>query len=354
MIEASFNIAKGDFVLETDVRIPSKGVTALFGPSGSGKTTFLRTVAGLERHDGCFLKFWDEEWQDDGVFVPPHKRRIGYVFQEPSLFPHLTVEKNIAYGIKRRGLRLVDQTVRKSAKSLGIDHLLDRSPSELSGGEMQRVAIARAVGANPRVLLMDEPLSSLDEGRKREILPYLDNLHRDLEIPVIYVSHSTDEVARLADRLIVLAEGRVECEGPISEVLTDLAHPLAHREDAEAIIETAVESYDEDYGLNLLKFSGGEFIVPGAPIEVGRRVRLRLAARDVSLTLEKQKDTSILNIFSAVVTEIAPSGTSQVTVRLDAGGTPVLSRVTNRSAEVLGLKPGKEVYAQAKSVAVIR
>ncbi|QQS42907.1 MAG: molybdenum ABC transporter ATP-binding protein [Acidobacteriota bacterium] len=351
MIEARFNITKGDFEMAVNVGIPSKGVTALFGPSGSGKTTFLRTVAGLEKHAGCSLSIDGEVWQEGSTFVPPYKRPLGYVFQEPSLFPHLTVRANIEYGRNRSARAGI--SVDEAIKFLDIGGLLARRPSQLSGGEQQRVAIARALAVDPRILLMDEPLSSLDEELKGDILPYLDRLHEELKIPVIYVSHSADEVARVADSLVLLEKGSVKAEGPLAEVLTRLDLAPAHRDDAEAVIDAVAAGYDEEFGLALLDFSGGRFSVPGPPIETGKPVRLRLAARDVSLTLEKQTDTSILNIFPAIVAGIADSGPYQTTVLLDISGVPVLARVTKRSAATLRLEQGKSVFAQAKSVAVI-
>lgn len=353
MIEARFKISRRDFTLDADVAIESKGVTALFGPSGSGKTTFLRTIAGLEKHSGCKLYVDGDIWQDGATFVPPHRRKIGYVFQEPSLFRHLDVRGNIEFGLRR--IREADRnlSLEEAVGILGLDRLLDRRPEQLSGGERQRVAIARALASSPRILLMDEPLSSLDEGLKSEILPYIERLHRRLELPIIYVSHSTDEVARIADRLVYLENGIVRADGPVAEAMTDLTLGLALRDDAESIIQAVASGYDEEFGLALLAFPGGTFAVPGPPVEKDRRIRLRLAARDVSLTLERQQGTSILNIFPAKVKEIADSGEFQVTVLLDIAGTPVLARVTRRSASALGLAPGAGIYAQAKSVAVI-
>lgn len=353
MIETRFNILKGDFRLDVSLRLPSRGVTALFGPSGSGKTTFLRTVAGLERHPGCFLRIRDETWQDDFTFVPAYRRSVGYVFQEPSLLRHLSVRKNIEYGLKRSSGSNGKFPVDEAVELLGLEELLDRKSPQLSGGEQQRVAVARALAVSPRILLMDEPLSSLDAGLKDEILPYLDRLHEELEIPVIYVSHSADEVARLADQIVLLEDGTVSAFGSVQEVLTRLDLPAAHRDDAEAIVDAVVSGYDEEYGLLLLDFAGGVFAVPSPPMEPGKRVRLRIAAKDVSLTLEKQTDTSILNIFAAKVVDTSASGAAQVTVLLDLSGVRALARITRRSAAALSLVSGKQVFAQVKSVAVI-
>lgn len=354
MIDLGLRISLGGFTLLADLEIPGEGVTAIFGPSGSGKTTLLRVIAGLDRKEGCFLSVGGEVWQDGSVFVPPHQRSVGYVFQEPDLFPHLKVRGNLEYGMKRSPGERRSVALDEFVELLGISGLLDRRTDELSGGERQRVAIARALAASPRILLMDEPLSSLDSALKLEILPYLDRLHTELKIPVIYVSHSADEVARLADRIVLLEEGSVIAYGPISETLTRLDLPLASGPDAEAVIETTVLDHDEEFELTQLTFPGGTFTVPRIALGKGDSVRLRVLARDVSLTLEEQHGTSILNIFPAEVVETASHGTSQVTVRLDCGGVPILARVTRRSASVLGLEKGKRVFAQAKSVAVLR
>jgi molybdate transport system ATP-binding protein len=353
VIKAMINARKGEFVVDAEFEVPAKAVTALIGPSGSGKTTILRTIAGLEKHPGSSVAVFGESWQDEDSFLPPHKRRIGYVFQEPSLFPHLTVRGNIAYAIKRDSAKELDAKVYRAASRLGIEHLLDRYPQSLSGGEGQRVAVARSIAVNRSVLLMDEPVSSLDAALKNEVLSYIEKVHKELRITVIYVSHSADEVARLADHVVLLESGRVKGSGPIAEILTRFDLPLASGPDAEAVIKASVSAHDDEFDLTLLEFSGGKFNVPRIAAETGDEVRLRVLARDVSLTLEEQHGTSILNIFPAVVRETAPAGDSQITVLLDCGGAPLLARVTRKSASILGLEPGKRVFAQAKSVAVL-
>ena len=286
-------------------------------------------------------------WQDGARFVPPHRRPRGYVFQEASLFGHLTVKRNLEYGVKR-----VPESERKvsldmAVELLGIGHLLDRKPERLSGGERQRVAIARAVAVSPRLLLMDEPLAALDLARKQEVLPYLESLHSELDIPVLYVSHSPDEVARLADHLVLLDAGSILATGAISDMLTRLDLPLAQGADAEALIQATVAGHDETYGLTYLDFSGGRFTVAFKDLPPGHTVRLRVLARDVSITLEHQSNTSILNIFPATIEDMVPTGGSQMTARLNAGAAPMLSRVTRKSAALLDLRVGKTVYAQA-------
>jgi molybdate transport system ATP-binding protein len=352
-IEARFCVDRGGFSLDVDLRAPARGVTALFGPSGCGKTTLLRAIAGLERHRDGVLKVGDMIWQSAGRFVPPHRRALGYVFQEASLFAHLSVRRNLEYGVKRVPREQRKVALEQAVELLGIAPLLERMPAGLSGGERQRVAIARALAVSPRLLLMDEPLASLDVHRKQEILPYIESLHNELDIPVIYVSHSPDEVARLADYLVLLEAGRVLGAGDIHGMLTRLDSPLAHGRDAESLIEATVAGHDDTYHLTHLDFAGGRFTVIRKPLPVGSAVRLRVAARDVSLTLEHQSGTSILNIFPAIIDELIPEGEAQMTVRLMVGGVPILARVTRKSASVLDLKPGKAVYAQAKSVALL-
>lgn len=351
-IEAKLQIKRSDFTLNVDLNIPARGVTALFGPSGCGKTTLLRAIAGLEKDPGGLFRINDETWQAEEQFTPPHKRSLGYVFQEASLFEHLNVERNLEYGLKR--IKVKDKvSLEQGIELLGIAHLLKRKPYQLSGGERQRVAIARALAVSPKILLMDEPLSALDLERKQEIMPYLESLHDELEIPVIYVSHLPDEIARLADHLVLLDQGRIIAEGAIDEMLTRLDLPLAHGDEAEALIEATIAEHDEHFGLTYVDFPGGRFTVTRKELPIGHPVRVRVTARDVSLTLEHQSGTSILNIFPATVDEMTTVGTSQVMVRMLVGGVPMLSRVTRKSAALLGLGKGKSLYAQAKSVALL-
>ena len=352
-IEANFDITRGSFFLAADLSIPALGVTALFGPSGCGKTSLLRAIAGLDYYHDSYLAVGGMTWQNTGEFIPPHRRSLGYVFQEASLFPHLSVRRNLEYGAKRISGSERKVALEQAIDLLGIERLLDRKPDTLSGGERQRVAIGRALAISPSLLLMDEPLTALDQASKQEILPYLESLFTELDIPVIYVSHSSDEVARLADHMVLLGQGRVVATGAISDMLTRLDLPLARGGDAEALIEATVSGHDEDYHLTYLDFNGGRFTVAHKELPIGSGVRLRVAARDVSLTLEHQSDTSILNIFPAIIDEMVTEGKAQMTVRLMVGGVPMLSRVTRKSSALLDLKAGKQVYAQAKSVALL-
>ncbi|RKZ13520.1 molybdenum ABC transporter ATP-binding protein [bacterium] len=352
-IDARFRIKRGEFSLDVDLALPESGVTAIFGPSGCGKTTLLRAIAGLERVPDGQLKFGDQVWQAPGQFLAPHCRPLGYVFQEPSLFAHLDVRGNLEYGLKRLNGQAQTVSLDRAVELLGIERLLRRRPHELSGGEQQRVAIARALAVSPSILLLDEPLAALDQQLKQEILPYLESLQRELEIPILYVSHSRDEVARLADHMVLLADGQVQATGAVSDLFSRLDLPLAHDPDAETVIEAEVVAHDDAYGLSYLEFPGGRFAVTGKPLPAGRRVRLQVQARDVSLTLSRQDKTSILNVFPATVEELAREGSARVIVRLMLGSVPLLARVTRKSAEELGLQPGAQVYAQVKSVALM-
>lgn len=351
MIEARFKLDYPGFTLDVDLSLPATGVTALFGQSGSGKTTLLRAIAGLERVPGGRLLFDGEVWQDAAVFLPTHRRPIGYVFQEASLFPHLTVQGNLDYGRRRRP---ANADFQGTVELLGIGHLLDRKPERLSGGERQRVAIARALLTQPRLLLMDEPLAALDLARKEEILPYLEQLHETLKIPILYVSHAPDEVARLADHLVVLDAGRALASGPLTETLARLDLPIRLGEDAGVVLDAVVAARDAEWHLAGVDFSGGRLWVRDKGIETGRHVRVRILARDVSLARERIEGTSIVNAVAATVTALGDDAHPALClVHLDCGGQPLLARLTRRSAHALGLAPGHAVWAQIKAVALI-
>lgn len=354
-LHARFQLQRGAFTLDATFSAPARGVTALFGPSGSGKTTALRCIAGLERAAGT-LRFADETWQDERRFVPTHRRPIGYVFQEASLFPHLSVRHNLEYGWRQIAPAQRRVAFDDAVQLLGITPLLGRDPRHLSGGERQRVAIARALLTSPRLLLMDEPLSALDTRSKAEILPYLERLHDELAIPVIYVSHAPDEVARLADTLVLMEQGRVVAAGAVGEMMVRSDLPLAHDDDAAAVIDAVVVQHDEVYQLTTLQFEGGQMTVGRCAQPLGARVRLRVHARDVSLALGRHADSSILNILPAQVMALEAAGPSQVMVRLcigPAGPTPLLARITRKSADLLQLEVGRQLHVQIKSVALM-
>ena len=354
-IEGRFRLEYPGFTLDAELSAPERGVTALFGPSGCGKTTLLRCIAGLERSPNGFMRLGEAVWQDEsrGLFLPVHRRPLGYVFQEAALFPHRTVRGNLEYARRRAPRGGPGVAFGEAVELLGLARLLERRPAGLSGGERQRVAVARALLAGPQLLLMDEPLAALDQASKAEILPFLERLHEELAIPVLYVSHSTDEVARLADTMAVLEDGRVRATGPTRELLTRLDLPLARSDEAEAVLEAVVAGHDDRYHLSHLDFRAGRITVPRRELPIGRKVRVRIHARDVSLTRERQEGTSILNIFPARVEEIGDLDAARLLVRLDAGGEPLLAAITRKSAELLEVAPGRELYAQVKSVALV-
>jgi len=342
------------FTLDAAFEVPDTGVTALFGPSGSGKTTLLRCIAGLEREADGFLEVNGECWQDRhaGRFVPPHRRPVGYVFQEANLFPHRTVAGNLRYGADR--VATTDEAPGRDevVALLGLGPLLRHRPHQLSGGQRQRVALGRALLAAPRMLLLDEPLAALDRASRAEILPYLERLRDELAIPALYVSHNQAEVTRLADRVVLLEEGGVRGSGPLAEMTTRLDLPLARNAEAEAVVDAAVAEHDPVYDLTYLAFSGGRLAVAGQDLPRGNRVRVSVHARDVSLALDPPERSSILNVVPATVTGLEPDDGAGVAVRLDAGGTPILARITRKSRDLLGLEPGTAVYAQIKSLAL--
>lgn len=353
-IHARFRLDRSDFRLDVDLNLPGRGVSALFGPSGSGKTTLLRLIAGLERTPDGSLDVRGEVWQDGDRFLPAHHRPLGYVFQDANLFPHLSVRRNLEYGRKRVPVAERKVSLDQAIALLGIDHLLDRKPERLSGGERQRVGIARALAVSPRLLLMDEPLAALDLARKQEILPYLERLHDELEIPVLYVSHSPDEVARLADHIVAMQDGRAVASGPLGEVLVRVDLPIRLGEDAGVVIEGRIVERDPRWHLARAEFPGGSVWVRDGGHAVGHAVRVRILARDVSLALTPHGGTSIQNILPGVIDAIADDGHPALAlVRLRVGESALLARLTKRSADTLGLAPGKLAYAQIKAVALI-
>jgi len=354
-IRARMRIERGDFTLDVDLDLPGRGITALFGPSGSGKTTCLRAIAGLERADDAYVAIGDEVWQDDahGICVPVHRRALGYVFQEASLFAHLSVRANLEFGMKRVAARERRFAPDAVAGLLDIRNLLERRPRGLSGGERQRVAIARALLASPRLLLMDEPLAALDLRRKQEILPYLERMHDELSIPIIYVSHAPDEVARLADHLVLLDAGRVVASGPLGETLARADLPPAFADDAGVVLDTVLEGHEAD-ALSRLAFDGGVLYVGQRKEAIGSHLRCRIHARDVSLALLRPAGTSIVNLLPATVTATVPTDTpGHVLVQLRMGAAPLLARITERSRRELDIQPGREVWVQIKGVALL-
>ncbi len=353
-LEIAFRLRRGDsFTLDVDFTAPAQGVTALFGRSGSGKTTVLRCVAGLERAAG-HCRFQGRAWQDQAGFLPSHRRPIGYVFQEASLFPHLSVRANLEFGWRRTPPAQRRIAFDEAVTLLGIGPLLQRASARLSGGERQRVAIARALLTSPRLLLMDEPLSALDHAAKQAILPFLERVFDELGLPVLYVSHHPEEVARLADHMVLLEAGRVRAAGSAAESMTRLDLPLARFDDASAFLDGQVAAHDDVFHLTYVEIDGNRVAVPREDLPVGRRARVQIQARDVSLALHAHHDTSILNVLPVRIADTRELDPAQLLVRLalDDGQT-LLSRITRRSGIGLGLHEGMQLYAQVKSVALV-
>jgi molybdate transport system ATP-binding protein len=348
-IRIAFRGRLGRFDLDAAFTIPATGVTALFGPSGCGKTTVLRCIAGLQKFSNGFCAIAGETWQDDKKFLPTYERPIGYVFQEASLFAHLSVERNLRYGAPRANPVFFDEVT----GLLNLSPLLDRSPQNLSGGERQRVAIGRALLSQPRLLLMDEPLAALDRRTKEEILPFLEILQHRVGLPIIYVTHDMTEVERLADHLVLMDTGRVTAAGPLADLQSDLSLPLARDRDAAVSLDATITGYDASYGLATLTVGDAAFQVPSGPITIGERRRLRICATDVSLARDRPTRTTISNILPARIISASLLDQHEMIIVLAIGPTArLLSRVTRRSWETLQLEPGVSLYAQVKGVAL--
>jgi molybdate transport system ATP-binding protein len=356
-VSVNFHGRLGRFELNAQFEVPARGVTALFGPSGCGKTAVMRCIAGLNRLKAGFCAVAGDIWQDAQYFRPVHERRIGYVFQEASLFPHLSVYRNLLYGHPATSDKGAIQFA-EVVGLLGIDKMLDRSPRNLSGGERQRVAIGRALLSQPKLLLMDEPLSALDQMTKDEILPYLERLHETLDLPVLYISHDMAEIERLADQLVLMNGGRVLAAGPISQLQADLSLPLVLSKDAAVSLDATVLNQDPTDGLATLAVDGGSFLIPSGPVRPGERRRLRVLADDVGLARERPSPSTIVNILPARILSVRSMTDHRMTVLLGLGesgaGARLLSRITQRSWNQLDLKPGLDVFTQIKGVALVR
>jgi molybdate transport system ATP-binding protein len=358
-IQASFRGRLGDFSLDAAFSVPATGVTAIFGPSGCGKTTVARCLAGLQYLRGGFCAIDGDIWQDRSIFRKPHQRPIGYVFQEASLFPHLSVRENLSYGAPRgeRKSRAAGIAFDEVAELLGLATLLDRSPHKLSGGERQRVAIGRALLSQPKLLLMDEPLSALDRETRNEILPFLERLHERRSLPIIYISHDMSEIERLADHLILMQHGDVIGAGPLHVLQSDPSLPLAIARDAAVSLDATVDAHDPSYGLLTLRVDGGRLLVPSPPVEAGKRLRVRIAASDVSIACAVPNASSILNVLPARIVAKSTPGPGEVIVvlalRAEGPGAQLLARITLRSWDILRLDVGMNVFAQVKGVSLV-
>ena len=344
MLEFDVRCRVGTFALDAAFATGG-GVTALFGRSGAGKSTVLNLIAGLARPQSGRITVEKRTLYDSaaGIALPPHARRVGYVFQEGRLLPHLTVRHNLTYGRFFANGRSAVLGFDQAIELLGIGHLLERRPGALSGGEKQRVAIGRALLANPEVLLLDEPLASLDAPRKAEILYYIERLRDEVGLPIVYVSHSVEEVVRLADTVVHLEHGKVVESGPVIGRLQD-----------GAVIETTVASHDLEWGLARLEFPGGALFAADVDALIGERVRVRVRAQDVSLALSRPSGLSMLNVLAARVRSVAGSSGASVDIRLDVAGAELVARITRKSLAELGIEPGKAVFALIKSVAIDR
>ncbi|WP_297492657.1 molybdenum ABC transporter ATP-binding protein [Acidocella sp.] len=354
-IEARFAGRLGGFMLDAAFSLPGTGITGLFGPSGCGKTSLLRCLAGLTRLPDGFLRVNDEIWQDGDIFLAPQHRRIGYVFQDSRLFAHLTVRRNLQFGLRRAVARGIGEA--EVVGLLGLEPLLQRYPARLSGGERQRVAIGRALLAQPRLLLLDEPLAALDRAAANQILPKLREISQLFAVPVLHVSHDIVEIERIADGLVLMRQdGRVAACGQLAGMLTDLSLPFARQRDAAVVLEMTAGAHDAAYGLTSYSAGGVTLTLPGQPGAPGAAVRLRIRASDVSLARQRPDASSILNILPARIVEAETAAGPHVNLVLGIGGaaSPIrlLSAITRKSWDALGLSVGEVVYAQIKAVAL--
>ncbi len=362
-------LQRPSFELNVDVQLPPTGITVLFGPSGSGKTTLLRCVAGLEKAPYGRVTLEQGEhtllphfvWQDHArdIWVPTWKRDLGYVFQEASLFEHLNVLQNVRYGLKHCHKPGGPQALEQAIELLGINHLMCRPIASLSGGERQRVAIARALATQPRLLLLDEPLAALDPSRRQDILPWLEHMRDALHIPMLYVTHSMDELVRLANHVVVLAQGSVQQSGQLQQVLTELNTPLVQGDEAATLITGAVDQLDTAWHLARVAFTGGSIWLRDDGFTQGQKLRLRVLAKDVSLSTVQPQHTSIQNLLPRTVESVIPdTHPSQSLVRLRCGPKTAVSQdvllalITRRAVQELQLQAGSHVWAQVKSVAL--
>jgi len=354
MLEAKVELRRGGFTLDVDLSLEAAGVTALYGRSGSGKTSLIAALAGLLRPSRGRIQLDGRMLFDSaaGIDLPPERRRLGYVFQEGRLFPHLSVAGNLSYGWRRARDRFLafDEIV----ELLALRGLLDRRPATLSGGEKQRVALGRALLAQPRLLLLDEPLASLDQAMKEEVLPFLERLRDELKLPMVYVSHAMPETLRLADRLVLLDQGRIVAAGALAELLGRLdLQPVFGRQEAGALLTARLAELDSRYGLARLELGGASLWVPAPPAPPGSELRLRVQARDVAIALAPPTGLSIQNVLPATVSEIRREP-PYADLSLQVAGQRLSARITERALEQLALAPGLRVYALLKAIAVER
>ena len=350
-------LQRHDFNLNVNLQLPNTGITAIYGASGSGKTTLLRCVAGLEKPHHASITINNQVWQNDrdSIFIPTWQRSIGYVFQEPSLFAHLNVTENLKFASQRASSNQQSQQLLDHAIDLlGIEHLLQRQTEQLSVGEKQRVAIARALASSPQLLLLDEPLSALDQNKKEEVLPWLIRLRDDLKIPMLYVTHAMSEVTRLAQSLVILDRGQVHASGPIEDVLLSTGAMSALNDEIGALLTATVKEINSHWHLARIDFEGGSLWLRNSNFQLNQVVRVRVLAKDVSISKQLPQQSSIQNQIKGVIEQMTPDiHPSQTMIHLRCGQTPLLARITSRAVQTLGLQAGDTVWAQVKSVALV-
>ncbi len=350
-VEVSFRHAFAGFSLDVDFRVERAGVTALFGPSGAGKTSIVHAIAGLLKPKSGRIVINGRVVLDTekNIFVPPRARRAGYVFQDSRLFPHMTVEDNLLFGWRRAPAKASAEEVGHIVRMLGLTHLLARHPKALSGGEKGRVALGRALLSSPEILLLDEPLSALDAARRDEILPYLETLRDETKLPMLYVSHAVDEVARLADGIVVIEDGRVAAQSSVFDLLTALEGPIAA---VGAVLDATLSAQRAAEGLSVLSFDGGSLIVPWLKRNIGERLRVRIRAEDIMLAREEPRAISANNVLAARVVALSQGDGPHADVQLACGATRLVARITRASLTRLELAPDVAVFAIIKSVTV--
>ncbi len=354
--ECSLQLQREDFSIDVDFTVPAKGVLGIFGHSGSGKTTVLRCLAGLEKNATGNITVNGQTWLSDTTNLSSQQRNIGYIFQESRLFPHLTVSKNLEYGANRNPGEKPDSHAQIDRvhllELLNISSLLERFPHQLSGGEKQRVAIGRALLKNPEMLLLDEPLASLDHKRKQEILPFLDKLHEELNIPMLYVSHSLEEVSRLCDYMMVMEQGRIEFLGGIHDALVSPSSPLATAENAAAVLEGSVSKQEKDFFLSTIHTSNGTALQVQGVLPIGKQVRVRIKASDVSISRTVATDSSILNIIEGKIVQIIEEQRARIFLQIDINNDVLLARISIKSFQSLALEVNQKVFLQIKSISI--
>lgn len=351
------NLPRNDFTINVNIQLPANGISVLFGHSGAGKTSILRCVAGLQQAKNSFIKIHNDVWQDDAasIYLPTWQRSLGYVFQDACLFEHMTIEKNIHYGKQRRLKNSPKKMVDDIIELLDLSLLLNRYPQQLSGGERQRVAIARALATQPKLLLLDEPMASLDQNLRQDIFPWLEKLRDELKTPMLYVTHSTEEVVRLADHIVCIEKGQVYLQGNATDILSQPNNPIMVGDNIGAVVDAMPIARDEKWQLICVSFDGGQLWLKDNGLSLHRPVRVQIFAKDISITLNEPLLTSIQNHFACIIESInTDQHPSQAIVQLKCGNTLLLARITQRAVAQLQLTVNQQVWAQIKSAALVQ